>query len=183
MSVRSPRLMTPGSLSYPAAPHFVILLTYTGQTRVYRYVGSAILRCMRWRRLLKFCRSVAESSELFEVGEGAFDTVSLAIQRSIEASLHLAQAARREDGSNAAFSQRIQDGVGVLAFVGEHRFRLQVAQQCQRPGAVVSLAAGQHKGERQAEFVGHQVNYGRQTTAAPLQNCLRRPFFRAEAAC
>jgi hypothetical protein len=132
---------------------------------------------MRWRRLLKFCRSVAESSELFEVGEGAFDTVSLAIQRSIEASLHLAQAARREDGSDAAFSQRIQDGVGVVALVGEHRFRLQVAQQGQRPGSVVSLAAGQHKGERQAEFVGHQVNCGRQNHRGSTPELSPKPFF------
>jgi hypothetical protein len=45
--------------------------------------------------LSEFIEACAESAELFEVREGAFDAISLAVESTVERPLHFAQAARR----------------------------------------------------------------------------------------
>ncbi len=84
-----------------------------------------------------------------------------ALERSIESALHLSQRARRDDRGDAAFGQVVQDGIGIVALVGEHGFRPSVAEQRKGLGAIVGLAAGKHEAERQAEFIGEQVDFRR----------------------
>ena len=77
----------------------------------------------------------------------------------------------------------VEDGVGVVALVGEHGLGAMIAEQRDGLGAVISLAAGQHEAERQSKRIGEQVDPGRQTSSTPPQSALRSPFFRAAAAC
>ena len=77
----------------------------------------------------------------------------------------------------------VEDGVGVVALVGEHGLRAAIAEQRDGLGAVIGLAAGQHEAERQPQRIGEQVDLGRQTSSTPPQSGLRSPFFRAAAAC
>lgn len=71
----------------------------------------------------------------------------------------------------------IEDGVGIVALVGEHRLRAAIAEQCDGLGAVVGLAARQHEAQRQPQRVGEQVDLGRQTSSTPPQSALRTLFF------
>jgi hypothetical protein len=133
--------------------------------------------------LSEFVESCGEASELFEVSEGAFDAVALAVESAIEAALDFADESGRDDGVDAAFAEMVEDGVGVVASVGEHGLRATLAKQVDGLGAVVGLAARQHEAERQPKRIGKQVDLGRQTSSTPPQSALRTPFFRAAAAC
>ncbi len=93
--------------------------------------------------LFEFVEACAESAELFEVCEGSFDAIALAVKSTVEVALHLAQAARRDDGLDFVPGEMVEDGVGVIAFVGDHCLRPQFAEQWQGLGAVVGLAASQ----------------------------------------
>jgi hypothetical protein len=133
--------------------------------------------------LFEFVESCGESSELLEVSEGAFDAVSQSIEGAVEAALDDAMGPWRDDGGDAALAEMVEDGVGVVASVGEHGLRATLAKQVDGLGAVVGLAARQHEAERQPKRIGKQVDLGRQTSSTPPQSALRSPFFRAAAAC
>ena len=133
--------------------------------------------------LFEFVEARGESSELFEMGEGPFDAISLAIEGSVEAALHFAHRTRWDDGSDAAVAEVIEDRIGVVSFVGQYGLGAAVAEQSDGLGAVMGLATGQHEAERQAKLIGEQVDLGRQTSSTPPQSGLRSPFFRAVAAC
>jgi len=133
--------------------------------------------------LFEFVEARGEAAELLEMGEGAFDAVALSVEGAVEAALELTHGSRRDDGNDAAFVEMVEDGVGVVALVGEHRLRATVSEQRDGLGAVVGLAAAQHKAERQPERIGEQMDLGRQTSSTPPQSGIRSPFFRAAAAC
>lgn len=133
--------------------------------------------------LFEFVEACGEPSELFEVAEGAFDAVALFVQRAVEGALLLAIAARRDDSGDATFGQMFDDGGAVIALVGQYGFGLPFAQQGKSLGAVMGLTGCQVEAERQAKFVGQQMDLGRQTSSTPPQSGVRSPFFRAEAAC
>ncbi len=77
----------------------------------------------------------------------------------------------------------IEDGVGVIALVGDDGFSAEIAEQRNGLGAVVGLAAGQNEAQGQAQSVGEQVNLGCQTSSTPPQSGFLNPFFLALAAC
>src|ERR1700738_499411 len=130
-----------------------------------------------WKFCLSLSKRGGETAELLEVGEGAFDAVALAVEGAVEAALHLADGSRRDDGGDIAFVEMVEDGVGVVALVGEHGLGAMIAEQRDGLGAVISLAAGQHEAERQSKRIGEQVDLGRQASSTPPQSGLRSPFF------
>ena len=80
-------------------------------------------------------------------------------------------------------SNMVDDGIRVVALVGQHRLGLVLAQQLDGLRAVVHLAAGEQKVQGQAKFVGQQMNLGRQTSSGTPQSLVRAPFLRPVAAC
>ncbi len=133
--------------------------------------------------LFEFVEACGESSELFEVSEGSFDAVALAIERAVEGALDLACCAWRNDRLDATFGEMAEDRVGIVALVSQHSLGLALAEQRESLGAIVGLTAGQHEAEGQTKLVGDQMDLGRQTSSTPPQSGLRSPFFRAVAAC
>ena len=133
--------------------------------------------------MFEFVEAGGESAELLEVREGSFDAVALSVEGAVEAALDGAMRTWRDDGGDAALVEMVEDGIGVVALVGEHRLRAAIAEQRDGLGAIVDLAAGQYEAERQPECVGEQVDLGRQTSSTPPQSALRSPLFRAAAAC
>ncbi len=133
--------------------------------------------------LFEFVEASGESSELFEMGEGTFDAVALAVEYPVEVGLNFAHRTRWDDGGDAAVAEVIEDQIGVVPFVRQYGLRAAVAEQSDSLGAVMGLAAGQHEAQRQAKLIGEQVDLGRQTSSTPPQSGLRSPFFRAVAAC
>jgi len=107
--------------------------------------------------LFEFVEARGESSELFEMSEGPFDAIALAIEGSVEAALHFAHRTRWDDGGDAAVAEVIEDRIGVVSFVGQYGLGAEVAEQSDGLGAVMGLATGQHEAERQAKFIGEQA--------------------------
>ncbi len=77
----------------------------------------------------------------------------------------------------------LYDDVGIVSLVGKHGIGLVLAQQRDGLGAVIYLATRDKKVQGQAQFIGKQMNLGRQTSSGTPQSLVRAPFFRPVAAC
>ena len=64
----------------------------------------------------------------------------------------------------------LEDGVAAVAFVGQHQLCLAHAQQGYGLGAVVHQFGGHEEVQRQAKFIGKQVDFGRQTSSGMPQS-------------
>ncbi len=133
--------------------------------------------------LFEFVESCAESSELFEVGEGSFDAVACAIERPVELTLGQPPPGWRNDCLDASACEVLEDVVHVIALVGEHGAGRQIGEKGKRLCAIIALSAGEQEAEGTAQRIRKQVDLGRQTSSAAPQSGLRSPFFRAVAAC
>jgi hypothetical protein len=110
--------------------------------------------------LFEFVESRGQSAELFEVSKGAFDAVALAIEGSVEVALDFARRTRRDNGTDAAFGEMAEDRVSIVALVRECGLGRTFAQQSDGLSAVIRLAACEDEAERQAKFIGEQVDLG-----------------------
>ena len=97
--------------------------------------------------LFEFIEAGSEPADLLEVSEGSFYAVALAIERTVEGALDIAHGSRCNHSLDVAFGEMAEDRVGIVALVGQDRFGPTVAEQCDGLGAVVGLAASQHKAE------------------------------------
>jgi hypothetical protein len=86
-----------------------------------------------------------EAAKLFESREAAFDAVALFIQVLIVVSMLLAIGLGGNDGLGSCGLDVFEDGVGVVAFVGQYRLRFPGSQQRDGLRAVGHLSAGQRK--------------------------------------
>ena len=102
----------------------------------------------------EFVESGCEAAELLEVSEGSFDSVALSIKGTVEATLDFAQRTWRDHSGDAALLEMVQDGIGVVALVGEDGLGPPVTEQWDGLRAVVSLASGQQEAEWESEFIG-----------------------------
>lgn len=100
----------------------------------------------------------AEAAKLFESREAAFDAVALSVQALVVVLFLLAIGLGRDDGLGSGGLDVYEDGVGVLAFVGQHRLRLPGFQQRDGLGAVGHLSAGQQKIHGFAALVAQEMN-------------------------
>jgi hypothetical protein len=75
--------------------------------------------------------------------------------------------------------------VGVVAFVGDGRLRVEIGDEIVREGDVVALTGRGDQPERIAESIAGGVDFGAQSAARPAQALGIRPPFsrRAPAAC
>ncbi len=111
-----------------------------------------------WKFCLSLSKRVLNRRNCFEVREGSFNPVALFVKGLVEAPLHLAHASGRDYGLDFALGQMGEDGIGVVALVGDDGLGPEVAEQRDSLGAVVGLAAGQNEAERKAQGIGEQVN-------------------------
>jgi len=132
--------------------------------------------------LFEFVEAGAESSELFEVSEGALDAVARAVEGLVELTLIQPPPRCWDDGLDAMVGEIVQDVVHVIALVGQNRARLEPGEQRQSLCAVVAFPAGEQESHRAAQCIGQQVDLGRQTSSASPQS-LVAPFLRPVAAC
>ena len=101
--------------------------------------------------------------------------------------LDLAISLWRDDCGYASTFEVGEDGVGVVAFVGEHDLWLRAGLGHDRRIAfdVGDPAAGQNHRDRQAQAVAPQMDLGREATARAAKTLVlsSRRFFWAPAAC
>src|ERR1035438_826656 len=132
---------------------------------------------------LCFLVAGGEPTETLEFAEAAFDSVALFVEVFLVLALYLAISFGWDDSFGSHRFNVFYDGVCVVALVGKHGLGLVLAQQLDCLGAVIHLAASDKKIQGQAQFIGEQMNLGRQASSGLPQSLIRAPFFRPVAAC
>ncbi len=130
-----------------------------------------------------FVVSGSQMAELFQAGEAAFNAVTLFIEFFIVGALLFAIGLGRNDHLASHRFDMFDDGVRVIAFVGQHRLGSSLAQQGEGLGAVVDVSTREEKAQRLAELIAEQMNLGGQTSSGTPQSLVRPPFLRPVAAC
>ena len=120
---------------------------------------------------------------LLEFAEEALDEVALAIEGKIGFAGLAAIGFRRDDGRDAALSERRDQRVGVIALVGEECVRLDLIEQRHRLCDVVRLPRRQRQRHGVAERIDDGVNLGRQPAAGTADGLVLAIFFWAPALC
>jgi hypothetical protein len=120
---------------------------------------------------------------VLESGEASFDAVALSIELFIVSSLLFSVGLGGHDSNRSDGFDVVQDGLAVIALVGQHPFRLSLAEQSDGLGAVVDLATSYEEVDRHPQFVGQQVDLRRQTSSGTPQSLVLAPFLRPVAAC
>ena len=124
-----------------------------------------------------------ESAKTLKFAKAAFDTIALFVEVFVVLALHLAVSFGRNHGFGSHSFDVLHDGVRVVALVGQHGCGFVLAQQRDGLGAIIHLACGDQKIQGQAQFVGKQMDLGRQTSSGTPQSLVRAPFLRPVAAC
>ena len=133
--------------------------------------------------LLEFFVACCASSEVLESGEASFDAIALSIEFFIVSPLLFSVGFGGHDRDRSHGLDVVQDGLAVIALVGQDPLRLSLSEQIDGLGAIVDLTAGHQEVHGQAQFVGQQMNLRRQTSSGTPQSLVRSPFLRPVAAC
>ena len=123
-----------------------------------------------------------DGSELLDDVEEAFDEVALAIECEVAVALLLAVRSRRYHSLDLAHFKALYEAIGVVAFIGDERLRIDLLGERFGLRDVVDLTAGEAHGERIAERIDDGVDFRRQP-AARAADGLVAPFLCAPALC
>ena len=101
----------------------------------------------------------------------------------IDRALNFTVPLGRDVGLAAALSHQVDDGLGVVAAIGDERAsRRQSLEQGGHGGLVGCLAGGEHDPQRQAVLVHDGVDLGAQSSTRTADGVIRAPFL-PPAAC
>jgi hypothetical protein len=123
-----------------------------------------------------------DGTEVFELIEEAFDQVTFTVEREIARSWGLAVGLGRNDRSDPAVGEGVDEAVGVVSLVAEQCLRIGVFDQWHGASQIMSLAWREHQLDRIAQGVHERVDFGGQSAARSADG-LRAVFFRAPALC
>ena len=127
---------------------------------------------------------VATRSEVFELVEEALDEVAVAVEEGAEGRDVLAVWHRLDVGPGAACGEGLAQGVAVVGAVGQQD--LAGAKRCEHvlgAAAVMGLAFGELRGDRQTVGVDQGMDLGGQAAARATHATGSVVFFWALAAC
>jgi hypothetical protein len=120
---------------------------------------------------------------VLELAEEALDEVALAVERRGDGSLHLAVAGCGNVRLAAGLAHQVEDGLGVIAAIGDERLGgRQVGQQGWSEGLVGGLAGRDDETDGQALLVDDGVDLGRQSSTRTADGVIFAPFL-PPAAC
>ena len=80
---------------------------------------------------------------MFDFVEETFDEIALAIECEVAEALYDAVRFRRDDNFGAAGFDEVDDGLAVVALVGQHIFRGDIFQEQFCLGAIGDIARGE----------------------------------------
>ncbi len=124
----------------------------------------------------------SNAPEMLELVEVALDEVALAVDAPADRAMDAALAGRRNVGLGAAPADEIEQGVGVIAAVGDDVAALEAGEQMRSGLEIVGLSGGQHQTHRQAALVDEGVDLGAQSATRAADGVILAPFF-PPAAC
>jgi len=82
-----------------------------------------------WKFCFELLGSCRETAELFELGEASCDAVPLFVEVLVILALQPAVGFRRDRRDRSHRCDMFDDVIGVIAFIGEYKTRLALAQQ------------------------------------------------------
>jgi len=126
---------------------------------------------------LEFFVTSGEAAEVFESREAAFDAVSLFVEGLVVLPLQFAIGLRRDDRDRTHGCDMLDDGVGIVALVGQDILGLSPFQQGDGLCAVVGLPRSYEEVHRQSPLIGQQMDLGRQTSSGTPQSLVLAPFY------
>ena len=131
----------------------------------------------------EFIVSGGDCTESLEFTEETFDEVAFAIEGEVSFALDEPVGFGWNDGGNPPFFQSLDQGVRVVGLVCEKGFRLDVFEQGCRLSQIRILAGRERYGDRVAERVHDNVDFGCQTASGSSDGLACAVFFRAPALC
>ena len=157
------------------------------RSRQYRHIAEDAARtgeCDAWLEVdLELFVSCDEAAEVFEPREASFDAVALFVQGFVVSALLVAVAFGRDHRERAHAGDMLHDRIAVVALIRPALLRLACSQQGDGLGAVVDLPGGHGEVHRQAQLIGEQMDFDRQTSSGTPQSLFVPPFLRPVAAC
>ena len=117
---------------------------------------------------------------MFELIEEAFDQVAFAVEREIARSRGLAVGLGRNDRSDPAVCEGIDEGVGVVSLVADQGLWIGLLEQRRRTSEIVGLPRCEPHIDGIAEGIDQNVDFGGQSAARSADRLLA-VFFRAPA--
>ena len=121
--------------------------------------------------------SSCDAAELFELADGALDTVSQFVDGGIEGALSGHAGSLRDDGFCAAGLDMVEDDMAVISLVGDDMLGRKAGHQ--RDGGVViaGIATGQDEAHRAAKAVDRNVPLAGQPSSGAPQSLIATPPF------
>ena len=119
---------------------------------------------------------------MLEVAEEALDQVSLTIDASIDGSVDDPLAGRGDVRLGASGPDQVEQGISVVAAVGDDMAAFETGEQLWRGPQIVSLAGGEQQADWQAVLINHGVDLGAQSSTRTADGVIFAPFL-PPAAC
>lgn len=85
--------------------------------------------------------------------------VALPIQMLVILALHFAIRPRRNHGARALRLNLRDKGIGVIAFIGDHKVARKILDECRALSDVAGLTGGQAKAHAQSERINAQMQF------------------------
>ena len=120
---------------------------------------------------------------MLEFAEEPLDEIALAIQGEVGLARGSPVGLGRDDGNDVACFERRDQGIAVVAFVGEEGFGRDLVEQRFGLGDVGGLTRRQRQRNRVAERIDNSVDLGRQPAARSADGLIFAVFFWAPALC
>jgi hypothetical protein len=120
---------------------------------------------------------------VLQLAEEALDEVALTVECRVDGSLDLAVAGCRDVGLAAGLAHQIEDGLGIIAAIGdEGPSGRQASEQFRADCLVGGLARRDDEADGQTLLVNDGMDLGRQSPTRTADGVIRAPFF-PPAAC
>ncbi len=127
--------------------------------------------------------SGCDGSEVLELVEEALDEVALSVDFAIDGAAYANVALAGDVGVGALFLDELDDGLGVVATIGDDiALELEAVEQLRGCRLVGGLARGEDEAHRQAAAIDDDVDLGAQSAPRSSEGVIRAPFF-PPAAC
>jgi hypothetical protein len=127
----------------------------------------------------EFVVSRGEATDLFETIKESLDDISCLVRMPVDPSRPIPVAARRDDGLSANRLDGLDQGVAVVALVGDDRLGRNGFDQGSTLGDIGHLAGGQDQSDGIAQRIYAGVNLGGQSAPRAADRLIATVFWRA----
>ena len=125
----------------------------------------------------QFLEAGEDAAVMLHEAEQVLDLVPLPVEMPVGRALVAAGGFGRDHRQSSARRHGLQDGVGVIGLVGDHRCGRETVEQGQGLRGVALLPGGQAEGQRVAQAVGETMQLAREAAARAAKRLLTLDFF------